>query len=98
MEKQSLKVVVAGRTYPLTVTQQEVEKVQAAAEEINKSIKALQKNYAVKDMQDLLAMTSLQLAVKESKKEVIKVDESAQNALAKVSEELKKLNEELQNL
>lgn len=98
MEKQSLKVVVAGRTYPLTVTQQEVEKVQAAAEEINKSIKALQKNYAVKDMQDLLAMTSLQLAVKESKKEVIKVDESAQNALAKVGEELKKLNEELQNL
>lgn len=89
---------MAGRTYPLTVTQQEVEKVQAAAEEINKSIKALQKNYAVKDMQDLLAMTSLQLAVKESKKEVIKVDESAQNALAKVGEELKKLNEELQNL
>lgn len=67
MSKLSIKVVVAGRTYPLTVSEDEVQKVEAAAKDINKAVKLLQDNYAVKDMQDLLAMTALQLAVKESK-------------------------------
>lgn len=64
MSKISLKIVVAGRTYPLHVNEGEERKVQRAAEEINQSIKLLQENYAVKDMQDLLAMTALQLASK----------------------------------
>jgi cell division protein ZapA len=64
MGKLSLKVVVAGRTYPLTVNQGEELKVTKAAEDINKAIQMLQDNYAVKDMQDLLAMTALQLATK----------------------------------
>ncbi len=67
MSKLSLKVVVAGRTYPLSVEGDEVQKVEAAAKDINKAVKMLQDNYAVKDMQDLLAMTALQLAVKEGK-------------------------------
>ena len=64
MAKLSLKVVVAGRTYPLSVTENEEQRVLKAAEDINKSIKLLQENYAVKDVQDLLAMTALQLASK----------------------------------
>lgn len=64
MGKLSLKVVVAGRTYPLTVNHGEEAKVTKAAEDINRAIKMLQDNYAVKDMQDLLAMTALQLATK----------------------------------
>lgn len=64
MAKLSLKVVVAGRTYPLSVSEDEQDKVLKAAEDINKAIKLLQDNYAVKDMQDLLAMTALQLASK----------------------------------
>ena len=68
MSKLSIKVVVAGRSYPLTVHENEQEKVQRAADEINRSIKALQDNYAVKDMQDLLAMTALQLATKSGAK------------------------------
>ena len=64
MSKTSLKVVVGGRTYPLTVNQGEEAKVTKAAEEINRAIKLLQDNYAVKDMQDLLAMTALQIATK----------------------------------
>lgn len=64
MSKVSIKVVVAGRTYPLNVSQSEEARVQKAAEDINKAIKLLQDNYAVKDMQDLLAMTALQLATK----------------------------------
>ena len=64
MAKLSLKVVVAGRTYPLSVNESEEKRVLKAAEDINKAIKLLQDNYAVKDMQDLLAMTALQLASK----------------------------------
>jgi cell division protein ZapA len=64
MGKLSLKVMVAGRSYPLTVNEGEEARVTKAAEEINKSIKMLQENYAVKDMQDLLAMTALQLSTR----------------------------------
>jgi len=64
MEQISIKVIVAGRTYPLTVNENEEAIIMKAAEEINKSIKALQDSYAVKDMQDLLAMTALQYGAK----------------------------------
>ena len=64
MSKIPLKIVVAGRTYPLTVNEGEDEKILKAADDINRAIKLLQENYAVKDMQDLLAMTALQLATK----------------------------------
>ena len=66
MAKMSVKVVVAGRTYPISVEENEREKVLNAAADINKAIKMLKDNYAVKDMQDLLAMTALQLASKEN--------------------------------
>jgi cell division protein ZapA (FtsZ GTPase activity inhibitor) len=66
MSKLSLKIVVAGRTYPLTVNEGEDAKILKAADDINRAIKMLQENYAVKDMQDLLAMTALQLATKAS--------------------------------
>ena len=64
MAKLSLKVVVAGRTYPLSVEESEEKRVLKSASDINKAIKLLQDNYAVKDIQDLLAMTALQLASK----------------------------------
>lgn len=66
MSKLSLKVTIAGRTYPLTIAESEKDKVERAANDINKAIQVLQENYAVKDMQDLLAMTALQLATKSS--------------------------------
>jgi cell division protein ZapA (FtsZ GTPase activity inhibitor) len=63
MDKISLKIIIAGRTYPLTIKKEEEAVIKAAAEKINSNIKKLQGSYAVKDMQDLLAMTSLQMAV-----------------------------------
>lgn len=63
MDKTSLKIIIAGRTYPLTIKKEEEAAINAAAEKINSNIKKLQGSYAVKDMQDLLAMTALQLAV-----------------------------------
>ena len=91
MSKLSIKVVVAGRTYPLTVNESEQEKVMKSAEDINKAIKLLQDNYAVKDMQDLLAMTALQLASKSGSK-VVNTTNEADFSL--IESELQKLSKE----
>ena len=64
MAKISLKVNIAGRSYPLTINENEKEGVLAAVENINSAIEHLKKNYAVKDPQDLIAMTALQLIIK----------------------------------
>jgi cell division protein ZapA len=64
MAKISLKVTIAGRSYPLTVNENEQESVMSAVESINQGIDNLKKNYAVKDPQDLIAMTALQLIMK----------------------------------
>lgn len=62
MSEVSIKVNIGSRTYPLSIKQQEEEIVRNAAKNVNESIKVLQDNYAVKDMQDLLAMTALQVS------------------------------------
>ena len=95
MEKLSLKVVVAGRTYPLTLNEGEQEKVLKAADDINKAIKVLQDSYAVKDMQDLLAMTALQLASKSSK---TTNSSDATPDFSEIEDELEKLSKEFDSL
>jgi cell division protein ZapA len=85
MDKIALKIVVAGRTYPLTIKKEEERVILAAAERINTNIQKLQGSYAVKDMQDLLAMTALQIAVQ-------------QNAETKPSQNSDLLNEDIKKI
>jgi cell division protein ZapA (FtsZ GTPase activity inhibitor) len=66
MSKVSLKIIIAGRTYPLNVPVSDEEKVTKAAADINKAVEMLRKNYAVNDNQDLIAMSALQLLAKAS--------------------------------
>ena len=63
MAEVSLKVLVAGRTYPLTVKEEEEQSVLNAASMINEKVKDLEKNYAIRDRQDLVAMAALNLLV-----------------------------------
>ena len=63
MDKIALKIIIAGRTYPLTIKKEEESAIRSAADRINSNIQKLQGSYAVKDMQDLLAMTALQIAI-----------------------------------
>jgi cell division protein ZapA len=88
MGQLSIKVNIAGRTYPLTIERSEEEMIRKAADKINESVKNLKENYAVKDIQDLLAMAALQLSTKSNtiSKEV---DDD------KVANELKALDKEL---
>jgi cell division protein ZapA (FtsZ GTPase activity inhibitor) len=93
MAKLSLKVVVAGRTYPLSVEESEEKRVLKSASDINKAIKLLQDNYAVKDMQDLLAMTALQLASKSDN--VTKMENVDNSKLKEIEDDLQALSDEL---
>ena len=63
MSELSIKVTVGGRSYPLTINRSEEERIQEERPpEIDKNIKELKNNYAVVDMQDLLALTALEYA------------------------------------
>lgn len=62
MGERSIKVVIAGRTYPLTVSEREADFVEEAVRRINERVKELEASYSVKDKQDLLAMAALQFA------------------------------------
>lgn len=88
MSSLSIKVNIGGRVYPLTIDPQEEEYIRKAADRINANIKELQENYAVRDTQDLLAMTTLQYAT-----EVIKGAKSVE--YSQVLDDLKRLSESL---
>ena len=63
MEKLKINLVIAGRTYPLSVNSNiEEEGMRKAAANINQLISKYEKNYAVSDKQDVLAMCALQYA------------------------------------
>lgn len=63
MSELHIKVNIAGRTYPLTVSSEEEEEVRKAALLINDKLKTLDSSFAVKDKQDLLAMLALELTL-----------------------------------
>lgn len=58
-----IKVTIAGRAYPLSVKSAvEEEGMRKAAKKINELVAKFEKNYAVSDKQDVLAMCALQFA------------------------------------
>jgi cell division protein ZapA (FtsZ GTPase activity inhibitor) len=86
VDKLKINIVIAGRTYPLSVNNtKEEEGMRKAANAINKLISMYEQNYAVSDKQDVLAMSALQFA---SKLEMISLNKNDTN-----EEEIKKLNE-----
>tara|TARA_Y200000002_G_scaffold28393_2_gene21299 strand:- start:666 stop:938 length:273 start_codon:yes stop_codon:yes gene_type:complete len=88
MSELSIKVVIGGRTYPLTIDRSEEEKIRKAVSEIEKNVKDLKNNYAVVDMQDLLAMTALEYATDSvTKNSSVEIDN--------LSKEIFKLRDEL---
>ena len=96
MSELSIKVNIAGRTYPLTISMDEEEKIRKAVNLINSKINHLESNYAVKDKQDLLAMTVLEYAtqVMEDKLHTTE-DEEVVEKLDKLSIEVSNLLEDL---
>ena len=80
MEKLKINVVIAGRTYPLSVNNiKQEEGMRKAAKAINKLISTYEQNYAVSDKQDVLAMCALQFA---SKVEIASIEQGSANTEA----------------
>jgi cell division protein ZapA (FtsZ GTPase activity inhibitor) len=62
--KLSIKVNVADRFYPLKIDKSDEEKIRKAAKMINDKVLQYKKKYTDKDIQDFLAMASLQFVIK----------------------------------
>ena len=62
-EPLKIKITIAGRVYPIKVNSvNEEEGMRKAANQINDLVSKFEKNYAVSDKQDVLAMCALQFA------------------------------------
>jgi cell division protein ZapA len=78
-EKLKIKISIADRVYPLTVSMQQEEAMRSASKKIDLMIKQFEENYAVRDKQDVLAMCALQFA---SQVEQNKLSGSQNNEIA----------------
>ena len=59
----NITVVIAERSYPLKVKEEDVNKIRGIVEEINDKVNTFQKTYSRKDKQDYLSMALLTYAV-----------------------------------
>jgi len=88
-----IKVIIAGRTYPLSVSSDEEVVIRKAVKNIEENLKKLEETYSIKDRQDLLAMYSLQMAMQIIIGENPKQEEKSDNNTRQL-EELKDLLDE----
>jgi cell division protein ZapA len=68
-DKLSIRVNVADRYYPLKVEREEEERIRKAARMINEKVQQYKLRYADKDVQDFVAMASLQYVIKLTEEE-----------------------------
>ena len=61
-EKIKIKLNIADRVYPLSISPNQESSLRASAIKIGSMTKQLENNYAVRDKQDVLAMCALQYA------------------------------------
>jgi cell division protein ZapA len=85
-----IKVSIADRVYPMTVAPEQEEGLRLAAQKINNVIKHFEENYAVRDKQDVLAMSALQFA---SNIEQVQIDKTQDQT--EIKERLELLNNRL---
>ena len=90
--KLKIKLSVANRVYPLTISPSQEEGLRLAAQQINNLIKKFEQNYSVQDKQDALAMCALQIA--SSKKQESLDEKNILNDLeVKISELIKSFDQ-----
>jgi cell division protein ZapA len=89
-EKLKIKISIADRVYPLTIDPSQEEGLRAASKKIDNLIKDFEKNYAVRDKQDVLAMCALQFASQTEQKQIDLADdyEVTKDRLIKINEVL----------
>lgn len=68
MSEVNIKVEIAGSIFPLKVNAEDEQNIKEAVDLINNKIAEFEKNYAIKDKKDVLAMVMLQLVAQLYKK------------------------------
>jgi cell division protein ZapA (FtsZ GTPase activity inhibitor) len=68
-DKLSIRINVADRYYPLKVERENEERIRKAARMINEKVLQYKQRYSDKDVQDFLAMASLQYVIKLTEEE-----------------------------
>jgi cell division protein ZapA len=88
----SINIGIGNRTYPLKIDASEEENVRSAAKLINEKEKFYRDHVSMKDFQDSLAMTSLELAT------ALKMMQNKESVDSKsLNERLEKLDLRLKN-
>jgi len=91
-DKLSIRVNVADRFYPLKVERDNEERIRKAARMINEKVLQYKQRYSDKDVQDFLAMASLQYVIKmnedEEKLVTDKLPESLRELVRKIDDVL----------
>ncbi|QRM90506.1 cell division protein ZapA [Lacinutrix sp. WUR7] len=90
-EQLKIKLSIANRVYPLTISPNQEEGLRKAAKKIEAMITQFEQSYSVRDKQDVLAMCALQFASQTEQKSIDK-----DNVNEHVEDKLNALNELLQ--
>lgn len=89
--KFQIKLQIVGRYYPLKIERKDEERYRKAARLINEKVAQYKQKYGDKDIQDFLAMTSLQFVLKE-----LDLNEKIENQ--PILSALRNLTDELEDL
>ncbi len=90
MQTISIELQIANRKYPLRLKEAEAGIAREAAKRVNESIQMLEKQYGVKDLQDLFAMAALQIT-----SELVKAEHENQQERNLISGKLEQLEQQL---
>jgi cell division protein ZapA (FtsZ GTPase activity inhibitor) len=85
-DKLSIRVNVADRYYPLKVESENEERIRKAARLINEKVLQYKQRYVDKDIQDFLAMASLQYVIRLIEIEDKEGDNSLENEMKELTE------------
>jgi len=62
-KKLKINIRIDGRTYPLTINQEDEEKYRKAAKKVNDLVRKFREQFVDRDTNDILAMTAFQVAL-----------------------------------
>ncbi len=90
-EQLKIKISIADRVYPLTISPSQEEGLRKAAKKIEAMTRQFEQSYSVRDKQDVLAMCALQFAAQVEQKSIDKeyVNEEVQEKLEALNSLLK---------
>ena len=90
-----IRLMIAGRYYPLNIDRNEEEKFRKAARFVNEKVGQYQQRYGDRDGQDLLAMAAFQFALKLIDLEEKADDSPLTSAIQELTEELEEFMQKI---